>query len=127
VPHTLAFRAGTGLIGGFSTMVANAAGPVAALYFMAVGLPKLAFIGTGAWTFFILNLFKVPFQVHLGLITAQSLAVSAAFAPAAMLGAAAGPFVVRASISAPSKSSYGPLSLSPGSTCSSISTWSADW
>ena len=95
VPHTLLFRSTTGVVGGFSTMVANAAGPVAALYFLAVGLPKLAFLGTGAWTFFILNVFKLPFQVELGLINRESLAASLAFVPAAIVGALLGPLVVR--------------------------------
>ena len=34
-----------GVLGGFATMIANAAGPVAAFYFMAMRLPKYAFIG----------------------------------------------------------------------------------
>lgn len=95
VPHSLPFRSTLGVIGGFSSMVANAAGPVGALYFLSVGLPKYAYIGTAAWTFFMLNLFKVPFQVGLGLIDWTSLGVSLRVVPAAMLGAAVGPLVVR--------------------------------
>lgn len=95
VPHTLPFRAGTGILGGFATLVANAAGPVASLYFLAVGLPKLAFIGTGAWTFLFVNLFKVPFLVDLGMITGGSLGLSFAFMPFAMGAAAVAPRLVR--------------------------------
>ena len=51
LPHHPVFIATTGIIGGFATMVANAAGPVAALYFIASGLPKYTYIGTSAWLF----------------------------------------------------------------------------
>ena len=95
VPHRLGFRAASGVLGGFATMVANAAGPVAAVYFLAVGLPKMAFIGTGAWCFFTVNLVKVPFMADLGMLSFRSLDLSLVLAPAAVLGALAGPFLVR--------------------------------
>lgn len=94
VPHSLWFRLSTGLLGGFATMAANAAGPVATLYFLAVGLPKLEFIGTGAWAFFILNLVKVPFSIDLGLITWTSLQTSLQLMPAAVVGAMIAPKIV---------------------------------
>ena len=75
-------------------MVANAAGPVGQLYFISVGLPKMAFIGTSAWCFFIVNIFKVPFQAHLGIINLTSLQISLTLAPIAMLGAWIAPKVV---------------------------------
>jgi uncharacterized protein len=95
MPHSLGFRALLGLLGGFATMVANAAGPVGQLYFISVGLPKMAFIGTGAWCFFIVNVFKVPLQAHLGIINLHSLQISLTLAPVAMLGAWVAPSVVR--------------------------------
>ncbi len=52
-----------GLLGGFSTMIGNAAGPVMTVYLLAVNLPKNSFIGTGAWFFLIINLFKVPLHI----------------------------------------------------------------
>lgn len=76
-------------------MVANAAGPVAQLYFLAIGLPKMAFIGTGAWCFFIVNLFKVPFQIDVGIIHLHSLQISLALAPVAMFGVWLAPYIVR--------------------------------
>ena len=94
LPHTLGFRSFLGLLGGFATMVANAAGPVGQLYFISVGLPKLAFIGTGAWCFFIVNLVKVPLQAHLGIINLESLQISLSLAPIAMLGAYIAPRIV---------------------------------
>lgn len=95
MPHTLGFRALLGMLGGFATMVANAAGPVGQLYFISVGLPKMAFIGTGAWCFFIVNLVKVPLQAHLGILHLHSLQISLALAPLAMLGVWVAPFIVR--------------------------------
>ena len=52
-----------GLLGGFSTMIGNAAGPVMALYLLSMRLPKNSYIGTGAWFFFIVNLSKVPLHI----------------------------------------------------------------
>lgn len=52
-----------GLAGGFTTMVGNAAGPVMSVYLLATRLPKNEFIGTAAWFFLIMNLFKMPFHI----------------------------------------------------------------
>ncbi len=54
-----------GLLGGFSTMIGNAAGPIMATYLLATKLPKNSFIGTGAWFFLMLNLFKIPFHIFI--------------------------------------------------------------
>mgnify|MGYP001040963044 CR=1 FL=1 len=59
----------TGVLAGFTTMVANASGPIMVLYLLALRLPKVAFIGTAAWFFLCLNLFKLPFSAGLGLAT----------------------------------------------------------
>jgi uncharacterized protein len=79
-----------GITAGFTTMVANAAGPVMVLYLLAMRLPKILFIGTAAWYFLLLNLFKVPFSASLGLINPASLGVSLLLGPFAMLGALIG-------------------------------------
>jgi hypothetical protein len=57
MPHSRAFSWGMGLVAGTMTMMANAAGPIFSLYALAVGLPKFELVGTGAWFFFIINLF----------------------------------------------------------------------
>lgn len=75
-----------GILAGFTTLVANAAGPIMTLYLLAVGLPKLEFVGTAAVFFFALNLFKVPFMVHLGLINGSSILWNLMLAPAVLLG-----------------------------------------
>ena len=95
LPHAWWFAGLTGLLAGFTTMVANAAGPVMVLYLLAVGLPKLAFIGTGAWFFMLVNAFKVPFSVKLGLITPDSLLMDAALILPMVPGALLGPVILR--------------------------------
>ncbi|MCA1597083.1 MAG: sulfite exporter TauE/SafE family protein, partial [Chloroflexi bacterium] len=65
------------------------------LYMLAMGLPKMEFIGTSAWYFLALNLFKVPFNYSLGLVTASSLALDLRIAPFAILGAFAGRLLIR--------------------------------
>lgn len=79
-----------GMLGGFTTMVANAGGPVMSLYLLSAGFRKLGFLGTSAWFFLIVNTSKVPFSVGLGLIDARSLLLDAALVlfvvPGAYLG-----------------------------------------
>jgi uncharacterized membrane protein YfcA len=67
-------------------MMANAAGPVMGLYFLSVGLPKLQLTGTSAWFFLLINLYKVPFSVGLGLIRTDTLLFNAVLAPAILIG-----------------------------------------
>ena len=63
VPSSRFFVATTGLAAGFTTMLGNLAGAFANLYFLAMRMPKNNFIGTTAWLFLFINLFKLPFQV----------------------------------------------------------------
>lgn len=70
-----------GLMAGATTMLANAAGPLMSLYLLAAGLPVLSFLGTSAWFFLLVNAFKVPFSVALGLISSASLALAVVTAP----------------------------------------------
>ncbi len=95
LPHSIWFVGLIGMLAGFSTMVANAAGPVMVLYFLAVGLPKLAFIGTSAWFFMLVNTSKVPFSALLGLITPGSLQLDALLLLPMIPGALLGPILLR--------------------------------
>jgi uncharacterized membrane protein YfcA len=95
LPHTWWFAALTGVLAGFTTMVANAAGPIMVLYLLATGLPKLVFVGTGAWFFLLVNTFKVPFSVHLGLITRDSLLMDALLLLPMIPGALLGPLLLK--------------------------------
>jgi uncharacterized membrane protein YfcA len=79
-----------GVLAGFTTLVANAAGPLMVIYLLAMRLPKLEFMGTGAVFFMLLNWFKVPFMTHLGLINSASIGVNVLLAPAVFAGALLG-------------------------------------
>jgi hypothetical protein len=83
----ISLAAAVGVTAGFITLVANAAGPLMAIYLVAMRMPKMQFVGTAAVFFMALNLFKVPFMVNLGLITAQSFEFNLILAPAVLLGA----------------------------------------
>lgn len=80
----------TGLLAGFATQVANAAGPVMSLYLLSMRLPKLEFLGTGAVFFMLINWFKVPFMVQLDMINADTLRLNLWLAPAVIAGALLG-------------------------------------
>lgn len=88
-PHP-AVAAVYGSLGGFTTMVANAAGPIMSMYFLALRFPVQAFLGTAAWFFAIVNVSKIPFSVGLGLITPSGLVIVAALVPLVVVGAFAG-------------------------------------
>ena len=62
VPTNPLFASTTGIAAGFTTMMGNLAGAFANLYFLAMRMPKNDFIGTAAWVFLVINLFKLPFQ-----------------------------------------------------------------
>lgn len=86
--------ASTGVIAGFCTLVANAAGPVMNLYLLSKRLPKLEFMGTTAAFFLVLNWFKVPFVVELGLVTPSSLWLNLCLVPAVVVGAVGGRWLI---------------------------------
>lgn len=76
-----------GVLAGFTTLVANAAGPLMVVYLLAMRLPKMEYMGTGAVFFMLMNWFKVPFMVKLGLINSASFTLNLWLAPAVFLGA----------------------------------------
>ncbi len=86
IPHEKWFAWSLGILVGLTTMLANAAGPVMALYLLAVSLPKLELVGTSAWFFLVINVLKVPFSFNMGLITLETLTLNAVFAPVVLPG-----------------------------------------
>lgn len=84
-----------GGLGGFTTMVANAAGPVMSMYFLAMRTPVQVFLGTSAWFFAIVNVFKLPFLAGIGLFDVPVLLMDAALVPLVVLGAVAGLWLAR--------------------------------
>lgn len=95
LPDSRLFAWLMGAWSGIATMLANAAGPIMALYFVAIRVPKYEFVGTSAWFFLIVNVFKVPFSAHLGLITGGSLRFNLVLIPVVALGIVAGRWLVR--------------------------------
>lgn len=95
-PHTWWFAAIMGILGGFATMIGNVAGPIFAIYMLAMNLPKNAFIGTGAWFFLIVNFFKFPLQVWVwNNIEWKTIILDFAMLPAIAAGAFLGIWIVR--------------------------------
>ncbi|MEO6876366.1 MAG: sulfite exporter TauE/SafE family protein [Opitutaceae bacterium] len=84
-----------GILAGFTTLVANAAGPLMVIYLLSMSLPKLEYMGTGAYYFLLMNLFKVPFMVSLGLIDAHSLRGDLVLLPAVIVGALLGRVILQ--------------------------------
>ncbi len=95
LPHTWWFAALTGLFAGVTTMMANAAGPVLVLYMLAVGLPKMEFLGTGAWFFLIVNVLKVPLSRGLNLITPGTLHFNLVLLPLVIIGVLIGRMLIQ--------------------------------
>jgi hypothetical protein len=93
VEPTPAAAAVYGSTGGFTTFVANAAGPILNTYLVSLGLNKEEMVGTSAWFYFSVNAAKVPVYLALGeltsggrFITGSSLAFDAALMPAVLVG-----------------------------------------
>ena len=90
LPHTRAFAWIMGGWSGVATMLANAAGPVMSLYFLAIALPKYELVGTSAWFFLIVNVLKVPLSAQQGLIHGDTLLFDLLSLPVIALGIFAG-------------------------------------
>jgi uncharacterized membrane protein YfcA len=87
VPTHWAFASGVGTLAGFTTMVGNLAGPISNIYFLAMRLPKNHFIGTAAWLFLIINVFKLPFHIFFwDTISEATLLLDLKLIPAIILG-----------------------------------------
>lgn len=96
IPHNWIFSSIAGLLGGFSTMIGNAAGAIMSIYFLSMMLPKNSFIGTGAWFFLIINLFKIPFHVYSWeTIDVNTFTLDLAMLPIIMIGAFLGVRIVK--------------------------------
>ena len=96
VPDKWWFGGIMGLAAGFTTMVGNLAGAFSSLYFLAMRLPKDQFIGTAAWLFFIINLFKLPFHIFVWeTITVDTLAINLQLIPGVLAGLWLGVLLVK--------------------------------
>ncbi len=96
VPTGKWFAAATGIAGGFTSMVGNLANAVMAVYFLSVRLPKNIFIGTTAWFFLAMNLFKLPFHLFAWkTIKGETFTLAFTMIPVIFIGAVCGVLIVR--------------------------------
>ncbi len=95
VPTQWWFVVGLGFMAGVTTMMANAAGPIMIIYLLAMRLPKIEFVGTGAWFFFVVNWLKVPFSANLDLMTTASVKLDLMMLPFIAAGAVIGIFFLK--------------------------------
>ena len=87
VPTSKWFGGSMGFLAGVTTMLGNLAGAFSNIFFLAMRLPKDQFIGTAAWLFFIINIFKLPFHIfHWESISMESMAVNFRLFPMVIVG-----------------------------------------
>ena len=85
-----------GLLGGFTTMIGNAAGPVMSVYLLSMRKEKMEYIGINAWFFLVVNLLKVPLQAFVwDNITWDSLILNLSMLPVIGIGALIGIRIVK--------------------------------
>ena len=95
IPAGGIFAAFFGILMGTTTQLANAAGPVSAIYFLSMKLPKEKYMGTTAWCFLILNWIKVPVFALEGRITGESLLLDLCMIPVLLTGAVLGMMIFK--------------------------------
>ncbi len=96
IPNNRLVANATGFLAGFATMIGNLAGPIVNVYFLAMRFPKNEFIGTAAWLYFIVNLFKLPFHFFVWeTVTTRTLMLNLALVPAVLLGFFVGVAIVK--------------------------------
>ncbi len=89
-----ALRLSLGLMTGFMSMVANSGGPPMSIYLLLRENTVMKFMGNNAWLFFLVNLFKLPFTLALGLLNFESLYYILPALPMVPLGAMLGRKVI---------------------------------
>ena len=95
IPKSRWIAATLGLLGGFATMMGNAAGPVMALYLLSMRLPKDKYIGTGAWYALILNWLKIPLFILDGRISFETVKADLVTLPLIAAGAFLGIMILK--------------------------------
>jgi uncharacterized membrane protein YfcA len=87
IPHKMWFAGSMGFTAGFTTMIGNLAGAFSNIFFLALRVPKNEFIGTAAWLYFIINIFKLPFHVFSWeTVNIESLKIDMYLFPAVLIG-----------------------------------------
>jgi uncharacterized protein len=84
-----------GAIGGITTMLANAGGPVWQMHMLPQRLDKVPYVGTFAVLFAVSNVVKIPGFATLGFVTFENMLVGFALVPIAIVSNYAGIWMVR--------------------------------
>jgi len=85
-----------GILSGFASMIGNAAGPVIAVYFIALNLKKVEYVSSIIWLFWIVNLLKLPSHIFLWkTVDLSVLKFDLILVPALCAGLAAGVWIIR--------------------------------
>ena len=96
IPNHWTFSSGMGLLSGITSMIGNLAGSFADIYFLAMRLPKNEFIGTAAWLFFIINVYKLPFHIFVWkTVNLETLSLNLLMIPGIIVGFYAGVTVLK--------------------------------
>ena len=84
-PKKLAYVLGS--LAGIATMIGNLAGAFSNLYFLLLRFKKELFIGTTAWLFFFVNIFKLPIHIYYWeTVNNQSINISLLYFPFVFVG-----------------------------------------
>lgn len=95
IPSGTLWSAFYGIMLGSTTQLANAAGPISSIYFLAMKLPKEKYLGCCAWFFLMLNWIKLPIFAWEGRVTAESVKLDLCMIPFLLLGGFLGIVLLR--------------------------------
>lgn len=84
-----------GIIAGFTSMLANAAGPIMSIYLLLKKVDKIVFVSSSAWFFAFMNIFKLFFRISSSTINKASLLVDIKLVGAVLLGAYIGTWFIK--------------------------------
>ncbi len=95
IPNGIGWSGFYGILLGSTTQLANAAGPISSIYFLAMKLPKEKYLGCCAWFFLILNWIKLPVFVFERRVTWQSVQLDLCMLPFIIAGGVLGIVLLR--------------------------------
>ena len=84
-----------GVLLGFSTQLANAAGPISAMYLLMLRLKKEEYMGVACWLFFILNWLKLPIFISEGRMSMEAFWMDLGIVPMLLVGGVLGVLFLR--------------------------------
>jgi len=85
----------TGILAGAISLIANAAGPIFSLFLIEQRLSKESYVSTRAWTFFFINISKLPVLYMLNLVNWQTTIASLRCLPGLVIGACIGYWLLK--------------------------------